>query len=95
VLGTEAEPDYAGRDPPDHVVLDKDLKSLRGPSRESRPLLDGVKFAFGGNSLRKFWGKYTRRCNRVLYREIDSHSSDRRHGVRRIADTEQSRPRPS
>ena len=85
----------AAKDPPDNVVLYKDLKSLRSPSREIPPFLDGVKLAFGGSSLQKFWAEYVRRCNRVLNREIDSYASDRRHGVRRIADTEQSRPRPS
>ena len=102
MLGTEADSDYAGRnppqnwpaaeqlqrprkgerfcaakDPPDNIVLYKDLKSLRGPSREISPLLDGVKLAFGGSSLQKFWAKYIRRCNRVLNREIDSYTSDR------------------
>jgi len=85
----------AAKDPPDNIVLNDDLKSLRGPSWEISPLLDGVKLAFGGSSLQKFWAKYIRRCNRVLNCEIDSHPSDRRHGVRCIADTEQSRPRPS
>ena len=120
MLGTEAHPDYAGRnppqngpapeqlqrplkgqrfraakDPPDHVVLYKDLKSLRGPSREVPPLLDGVKLAFGGSSLQKFWAEYVRRGHRVLNREIDSHPSDRRHRMCCITDTEQSGPRPS
>ena len=112
VLGTEADSDYAGRnppqnwpaaeqlqrprkgqrfwvakDPPDHVVLYKDLKSLCGPSREIPPLLDGVKFACGGSALQRLWADYVRRCYRVLNREIDSHPSDRRHGMRGIADT--------
>ena len=56
----------AAKDPLDNVVLNDDLKSLRGPSREIPPLLDGVKLAFGGNSLQKFWAKYIRRCNRIL-----------------------------
>ena len=120
VLGTEADSDYAGRnppqnwpaaeqlqrprkgerfcaakDPPDNVVLYNDLESLRGPSRKIPPLLDGMKLSFGGSSLQKFWAEYVRSGHCVLNCEIDSYPSDRRHGVRCIADTEQSRPRPS
>ena len=85
----------AAKDPPDDIVLYKDLKSLRGKSREIPPLLDGVKLAFGGSSLQEFWADYVRRCYRVLNCEIDSYPSNRRHGVRCIPDTEQSGPRPS
>src|SRR5438445_8300221 len=41
----------AAKDPPDDIVLNDDLKSLRGPSRGFSPLLDGVKLAFDGSSL--------------------------------------------
>jgi len=77
----------AAKDPLDNVVLNDDLKSVGGPSWEISPLLDGVKFSFGGSSLQKFWAEYVRRCNRVLNRQIDSYPSDRRHGVRCITDT--------
>ena len=85
----------AAKDPPDNVVLYNDLESLRGPSRKIPPLLDGMKLSFGGSSLQKFWAEYVRSGHCVLNCEIDSYPSDRRHGVRCIADTEQSRPRPS
>ena len=85
----------AAKDPPDNIVLNDDLKSLRGPSWEISPLLDRVKLAFGGSSLQKFWADYVRRCNRVLNREIDPYTSDRRHRMCCITDTEQSGPRPS
>ena len=42
---------WAAKGPPDDIVLNDDLKSLRGPSRGFSPLLDGVKLAFGGSSL--------------------------------------------
>ena len=85
----------ATKNTPDHVVLYKNLKSLRGPSREIPPLLDGMKLAFGGDSLQQNWAEYVRGGHRVLNCEIDSNPSDGRHGVCRIADTEQSGPRPS
>src|SRR6266567_1353401 len=85
----------AAKDPLDNVVLNDDLKSLGGPSWEISPLLDGVKFACGGSALQRLWADYVRRCYHVLNREIDSYTSDRRHGVRCITDTDQSRPRPS
>ena len=77
----------AAKDPPDNVVLYQDLKSLRGPSREIPPLLDDMKLAFGRSSLPQYWAEYVRRGHRVLNCQIDSYPSDRRHGMRGIADT--------
>ena len=43
----------------------------------------------------KFWAEYIRCGNRVLNRQIDSYTSDRRHGVRCIADAQESGSAPS
>ena len=71
-----------------------ELQPLRRPSWKIPPLLDSLKLAFRRSFLHKFWAEYIRRRNRILNRKVDSYTSDRRHGMRCIADAQKPRAGP-
>src|SRR5271155_4438586 len=85
----------AGKNSRDHIVLDGELSSLRRASGKSSAPLDGRKVSFGWRTQQKHAAKYVCRRDRVLNGEIDAHPSNRRHGMSRIADAEESWPVPS
>src|SRR5271170_3346077 len=72
----------------------KDLKSLRHSGRKIAALLDFAETIVDARLVQQRLRQNVRGRNGVLNRKINSHASDRRHGMRGVSDTEQSRSGP-
>jgi hypothetical protein len=74
----------------DNRALNEELQSLGSARRALSAALNGAQIVFREAAVSKFGDQYVRGGNRVLDRQIDADAADRRHRMRRIADTEQS-----
>ncbi len=77
-----------------HVVLYRHLQSLCGSRGKASALLDCVKLALGGASSQKYFAEQVGRRHGVLNCQIDSHTADRRHGMRRVTNAQEPGPVP-
>src|SRR6516164_2481223 len=80
---------------PDHPILDEQLEPLRRASREFPTALDRLQVVLVGGSLQEARGQDIGSGNGVLNCQIYADAADRRHGVCRIADTQQAGPVPN
>ncbi len=88
------EPIPFGEDAPDDSILNHELQSLRHAGRPLTPLLDPLE-VLGCQSLRtERRSQQIRRRDRILDSQVDPDTTDRRHGMRRIADAEETRTIP-
>src|SRR5215475_5002493 len=81
---------YAADDP----VLNKELNALDDAHRKNSPLLNRRKFLIARPATVQRFVKKVRGGDCILDRQIDSDATDRRHGVRRIADAQKAGPIP-
>jgi hypothetical protein len=72
-----------------HIILQKDLHGLSSSSRKLTAALHQVQISFRYFTLGEFRSEQVGGGNRVLHGQIDSDTTNRRHGVRRISDTNQ------
>jgi hypothetical protein len=72
----------------------EDLKTLGDARGEFATLLHGTKMLIADGALCERCGEFIRGGNRILNREIDSDSTDWRHGMRGIADAQEPGARP-
>ncbi len=84
----------AGQDSPHDSVLHQHLQLLGGASGKRAPALYSLQVARCDLSADQLFAENISSRNRVLNGKIDAYSTDGRHGVRSIADAEQSRPPP-
>ena len=81
-------------DASDNSILNRALHSLRHAGRPLTPLLDPLE-VLGCQSPRTYRrSQQIRRRDRILDGQVDPDTTDRRHGMRRIADTEETRTIP-
>src|SRR5580658_1077902 len=90
------ETEWAGatQNAPNDPVLNCELQPLCCQGREVPPLLDSLKVLERGGPDMQLWAQDVRRRDRVLDGQIDADSTDWRHRVRCITNTDESRTRP-
>src|SRR5271166_1317008 len=90
------EPLIAAEHATDKSILYENLQALRHAGRKLAPSLDLAQSVDANRSFAQSRGEDIRGRDRVLNREVDSHLSDWRHRMRRIADAQKSgaAPRP-
>jgi len=81
---------HAGNDP----ALHGDLQPLRHARGPLAALLDPAQMIERELSIPQRFEENVGRRHGVLNREIDADAADRRHGVRGIADAQQTEPKP-
>ncbi|MGB7750828.1 MAG: hypothetical protein WCF88_04690 [Candidatus Acidiferrales bacterium] len=72
----------------------EDLEALRYACGEFAAALDFAKMVIADGAFCERRGEFVRGGDRILNREIDSDSTDWRHGMRGIADAEKPGARP-
>jgi hypothetical protein len=78
----------SGKDAADNAILNENLQALRQPCRQFAPALHPVEIIHRDSMLAQRSGQNVGRRDGILNGQIDADAADRRHGVRRIADTQ-------
>src|SRR5713101_4457834 len=90
-MGDERQGGFARRfTTSDDMAMDESLHMLNQRSRPFSTALDFVKIDNRRGPLSQFFGEQICRRNSVLNSKINSYTTGRRHGVRRVADAKQS-----
>ena len=79
----------------DDVVLHDHLHALGHPHWKFPPLAHRSQFFFAGAAIYKLAGQKVRGRHRILHREVDADSTDRRHRMGGVADAKQAGPGPT
>ena len=78
----------------DDTILNDQLQALRHPGRPITSLLHLPELVKRHSPFAQRRGQKIRCRHGILNREVDPDTSDGRHGMRRVTDAEQPRPRP-